>query len=196
MKNNCECHAATCNKVGMKVTKPSKMCKLTESISVTIVSTVQQRTSSTKISQSYLQKLGLIHVNISTLIGFYLTCKWGITISFISWRFFIIQFLGILLNLGHSRPLILYIRFSYRQLKRFLVNKCCRWLDSNPGPLVSDATKLSTVQQPLPTKVYSKVQILHHNFAVLFILVNLQSSTACLMMGFDNGPVIVAHSYT
>ena len=30
------------------------------------------------------------------------------------------------------------------------VNKSCQWLDSNPGPLLSEAATLSTVTQPLP----------------------------------------------
>ena len=31
-----------------------------------------------------------------------------------------------------------------------MFNKSCRWLDSNPGPLVSEATALPTASQPLP----------------------------------------------
>ena len=31
-----------------------------------------------------------------------------------------------------------------------MFNKSCRWLDSNPGPLVSEATALPTAPQPLP----------------------------------------------
>ena len=30
-----------------------------------------------------------------------------------------------------------------------MLNKSCRWLDSNPGPLVSEATILPTALQPL-----------------------------------------------
>ena len=49
--------------------------------------------------------------------------------------------------MGHSRPLFLYFRLFNTQLT---VNKCsiyinfCRWLDSNRGPLVSEATALPT----------------------------------------------------
>ena len=32
-----------------------------------------------------------------------------------------------------------------------MFNKSCWWLDSNPGPLVLEATTLPTVPQPLPT---------------------------------------------
>ena len=32
-----------------------------------------------------------------------------------------------------------------------MLNKSCQWLDSNPGPLESEATALPTVSQPLPT---------------------------------------------
>ena len=54
--------------------------------------------------------------------------------------------------MGHSRPLFLYFRLFNTQLT---VNKCsilinfCRWLDSNRGPLVSEATALPTEPQPL-----------------------------------------------
>ena len=34
------------------------------------------------------------------------------------------------------------------------VQKSCRWLDSNPGPLVSEATALSTLPQPLSHAYY------------------------------------------
>ena len=33
-----------------------------------------------------------------------------------------------------------------------MFNKSCRWLDSNPGPLILQATALPTVPQPLPIK--------------------------------------------
>ena len=47
-------------------------------------------------------------------------------------------------------------RLFYKQLT---VNKCsksCRWLDSNPGPLVSETTTLPTAQQPLPCSCFFK----------------------------------------
>ena len=31
-----------------------------------------------------------------------------------------------------------------------MFNKSCQWLDSNPGPLVTEATALPTAPQPLP----------------------------------------------
>ena len=42
-----------------------------------------------------------------------------------------------------------------------MFNKSCRWLNSNPGPLVSEATALPTVQQTLPGKIcYLSFQII------------------------------------
>ena len=60
-------------------------------------------------------------------------------------------------KMGQSRPLFLYFRHFNAQLT---VNKCsiyiyinfCRWLDSNYGPLVSEATALQTEPLPLPYK--------------------------------------------
>ena len=53
--------------------------------------------------------------------------------------------LSCFLKMGHSRPLILYFRLFNTQLT---ITKCsiifCRWLDSNRGPLVSEATALPT----------------------------------------------------
>lgn len=49
--------------------------------------------------------------------------------------------------------LILFVSF-YKHLS---VDNCsinvCKWLDSNPGPLVSEATVLSTVPQPLTAQI-------------------------------------------
>ena len=42
-----------------------------------------------------------------------------------------------------------YFRLFYKQLAINMFYKSCQWLDSNPGPLVSEATALPTVQ-PLP----------------------------------------------
>ena len=52
--------------------------------------------------------------------------------------------------MGHYRPLFLYFRLSYKQLTVNMFYKSCQWLVSNLGPLVSKATTLSTVPQPLP----------------------------------------------
>ena len=63
------------------------------------------------------------------------------------------NYLGFL-KMGHSRPLFLYFRLFKTHVT---VNKCsiyinfCRWLDSNRGSLVSEATALPTEPQPLPT---------------------------------------------
>ena len=35
-----------------------------------------------------------------------------------------------------------------------MFNKSCRWLESNPGPLVSEATALPTAPQPLPWSLF------------------------------------------
>ena len=84
----------------------------------------------------------------------------------IQWRiFFKVHLLG-----GHFRPLFLYFRLFNIQLA---VNKCsiyiyniifCRWLCSNCGPLVSEASTLPTEPQPQSPSVfivfYSKVQII------------------------------------
>ena len=44
----------------------------------------------------------------------------------------------------------LYFRLFYKQITVNIFNKSCRWLDSNPGPLVLKATALSADQQQLP----------------------------------------------
>ena len=41
-----------------------------------------------------------------------------------------------------------------------MFNKICRWLDSNHGPLVSEATALPTEPQPLPTNSKLRVDII------------------------------------
>ena len=51
--------------------------------------------------------------------------------------------------MGLSRPLFLYFRIFYKQLTVNMFIKSCRWSDSNPAPLVSEATALSTAPQPL-----------------------------------------------
>ena len=52
--------------------------------------------------------------------------------------------------MGHSRPLFLHFRLSYKLLTLNNVNKSFLRLDSNPGPLVSEATALSTVSHNCP----------------------------------------------
>ena len=54
--------------------------------------------------------------------------------------------------MGHSRPLFFYFRFF--NTIQLTENKCsikiCRRLDSNRGPMISEATALPTEPQPLP----------------------------------------------
>ena len=53
--------------------------------------------------------------------------------------------------MGHSRPLfLLFSSFLQTVNMKYWFNKSCRWLDSNPGPLISEATALPTAPQPLP----------------------------------------------
>ena len=55
--------------------------------------------------------------------------------------------------MGHSRPLFLYFRLFNTQLtvyKCSILINICRWLDSNCGTLVLEATALPTEPQPLP----------------------------------------------
>ena len=42
--------------------------------------------------------------------------------------------------MGHSQPLFLYFRPFNTVDSQQMFNKFCRWLDSNCGPLVSEAT--------------------------------------------------------
>ena len=61
-------------------------------------------------------------------------------------------------KMGNPRPLFLYFRLFNTQLT---VNKCsiyiyiifCRWLDSNRGPLVSEATALPTEPHHCPETI-------------------------------------------
>ena len=54
--------------------------------------------------------------------------------------------------MGHLRPPFLYFRLSFLQtVKSKYVQYSCRGLDSNPGPLVSEANALPTAPQPLPS---------------------------------------------
>ena len=51
----------------------------------------------------------------------------------------------IFLKMGHSRPLFyLFLSFQYTVDSNQMFNKFCQWLDSNRGPLVSEATALPT----------------------------------------------------
>ena len=48
-----------------------------------------------------------------------------------------------------------FICLFYQQLIVNIFNKSCRWLDSNPGPLVWEAIALSSVPQPLPLTIFN-----------------------------------------
>ena len=50
----------------------------------------------------------------------------------------------------HSRPLFFNSVFSTNSYRKYWYNRSCQWLDSNQGPLVSEATALPTEPQPLP----------------------------------------------
>ena len=43
-----------------------------------------------------------------------------------------------------------FLSFLHTVNSKQMFNKSCRWLDSNPGPLVLEATALPTAPQPLP----------------------------------------------
>ena len=47
-----------------------------------------------------------------------------------------------------------YFRLFYKQLTVNMFNKSCRWLDSNPGPLILEATALSTAPHHCPSIFY------------------------------------------
>ena len=57
------------------------------------------------------------------------------------------------IKMGHSRPLFVFL-FSLQSTVNSVQYKFCRWLDSNCGPLVLEATALPTEPQPLPLKVF------------------------------------------
>ena len=59
--------------------------------------------------------------------------------------------LNIFLKMGHSRSLIQHNTVDSKQM--FYI-KICRWLDSNGGPLVLEATSVPTEPQPLPNPDY------------------------------------------
>ena len=101
-------------------------------------------------------KKGLVDIVRAIGMGFFISLKkiifsifsshvksaWKVHFSFSTflWTFFL---------LGHSRPLFLTFVF----LIQFIVNKICRWLDSNSGSLALEATAPPTEPQPLPQSV-------------------------------------------
>ena len=70
-----------------------------------------------------------------------------------------------IVKMGHSQPLFLYFRrFSTVESKLMFCINVCRRLDSNHGPLVSEATTLPTEPQPLAT-AYTFFTIYYFIFA-------------------------------
>ena len=59
---------------------------------------------------------------------------------------------------GHFQHLFLYDRLFYKNLTRNIGSiEVVKWLDSNCGPLVSEATALPTEPQPLPNIIVTCV---------------------------------------
>ena len=57
--------------------------------------------------------------------------------------------------MGHSRPLFFFIFvFSIQLTVKIVQYQFCRWLDSNRGPLMLQATALPTEPQPLPGRKF------------------------------------------
>ena len=64
--------------------------------------------------------------------------------------------------MGHSRTLFLYLRLFFTvNSKQMFYLKVCQWLDSNHGPLVSEATALPTESQPLPKFIYASLKFVY-----------------------------------
>ena len=71
-----------------------------------------------------------------------------------------------IIKLGHSRLLFsLFSSFQQLTVNMFII-KSCRWLNSNCGPLVSEATALPTEPQPLPTamKLFAAWSLIYYFF--------------------------------
>ena len=74
-----------------------------------------------------------------------------------------------------------------------MFNKSCRWLDLNPGPLVTEETALPTAPQPLPrhnhcpatTTALTFSTILDHNSSAFLSMTSLLSNSQGLPI-FDN----------
>ena len=69
-----------------------------------------------------------------------------------------------------------------------MFNKSCRWLDSNPGPLVSKATALPTAPQPLPKFVNDSCWLHPRRFFTI------SSSINFLMTGLEPRSSIVSEA--
>ena len=59
--------------------------------------------------------------------------------------------------MGHRGLFFFYFSKFYKQLTVIMFNKSWRWLDSNSGSLVSEATTLPTAPLPLPSLMRTKV---------------------------------------
>ena len=73
--------------------------------------------------------------------------------TYLSFSFFIVHFLPYLLcflNGPFPAPFTLFSSFLQTVNRKYWFNKSCWWLDSNGGPLVTEATALPTEPQPLP----------------------------------------------
>ena len=64
--------------------------------------------------------------------------------------------------MGHSQPLFLYFRPFNTVDSQQMFNKFCRWLDSNCGPLVLEATALQLSHSHCPRVIlYYKIGCTH-----------------------------------
>ena len=81
-------------------------------------------------------------------------------------------------NVPFPTSFSLFLSFLITIPRKYGFNKSCRWLDSNRGPLVSEATALSTEPQPLSTSssIYN-----HHSFAFKLPKVCLFNSHSVLV---------------
>ena len=89
----------------------------------------------------------------------------------------------LLKKVGHSRPLFIYFRLFNTVDNKQMLNKFCRWLESNRGPLVSKAASLPTEPQPLPNTTYL---LCRYNFSYAqknadALFVKMSHSLKCLI---------------
>ena len=89
---------------------------------------------------------------------------------------------------GHCRPLFsLFSSFQYTVDRKQMFNiNFCRWLDSNRGPLVSEATALPTEPQPLP-----KINVLVNVALVPFRIIGLVYFSKSLSMQLPRSDELV-----
>ena len=71
--------------------------------------------------------------------------------------------------IGHT-SISFYFVFLQTVNRNYWFNKSCRWLDSNRGPLVSEATALPTEPpQPLPPKYYLSIDALTRYLTFVYL---------------------------